>query len=95
LSSSATGRMADSQPILFEWGGHRGRWPRIHRPSIAAASLARGRRSGVGGRFSFVLRLAVLHERGDLHELDGRGHAVETGYPLDELIGEKRFRGVL
>ncbi len=28
-------------------------------------------------------RPVVLHERGNLHELDARAHTVETGYPLD------------
>ena len=25
----------------------------------------------------------VLHERGNLHELDARAHTVETGHPLE------------
>jgi hypothetical protein len=38
---------------------------------------------------------AVLHERGNLHELDARAHTVETGNPRDEFVIEERFRGIL
>ena len=38
---------------------------------------------------------AVLHERCNLHELDARAHTIETGDPLEQLIGEERFRGLL
>src|SRR5262245_53096221 len=37
----------------------------------------------------------VLHERGNLHELDARAYTVETGYSLEELIGEECFGCVL
>ena len=36
------------------------------------------------------LRVRVVHERGDLGELDGGPDAVEAGHPLDELLVEER-----
>src|SRR5262249_34938253 len=38
---------------------------------------------------------SVLHERGDLHKLDGRAYTVETGYAPEKLIGEERLGCVL
>jgi len=33
----------------------------------------------------------VLHQRSNLHELDGRTYAVETGDSFEKLAGEERF----
>ncbi len=41
--------------------------------------------------WDFQSHPSVLHERGKLHELDVGTHAVETGHPLEQLIGEERF----
>src|SRR5215813_2200271 len=38
---------------------------------------------------------SVLHQRGNLHELDAGAYSVETRYALQKRIGEKRFGCVL
>ena len=37
----------------------------------------------------------VLHERGNLHELDARAHTVETGYLIEKLFAKERFGCIL
>jgi len=41
-----------------------------------------------------ALRSGIVDERSDLHKLDGGAHAIETSYPLKQLLGEERLRSV-
>jgi len=62
--------------------------------------------AGLSGRFLWALVQSVadletkscsnvLHQRGNLHELDGRAYTIETGYSLEKVTGEERFGCVL
>src|SRR5215470_5268270 len=41
-----------------------------------------------------VVRLRVLNERGDPHELDGGAHTIETRHALEQLIRKERSGSV-
>ena len=48
----------------------------------------------VGRHHGTTSRRGVLHERGDLHELDGGAHTIETRHALKQLISKERFGSV-
>ena len=62
----------------------------VNRPG--AATRAAQKRSLVSSTTS---RLDIFHEGGNLHELDAGAHTVETAYPVEQLISEERFGGLL
>ncbi len=48
----------------------------------------------IGVRSRARLRPGVLHERGDLHDLDGGAHTIETSHALKQFISKERFGSV-
>ena len=62
---------------------------------LAKPAVARRVQRRVGRHPWTTSRPDILHEGGNLHELDGRAYTVDTGYSLEKLIGEERFSCVL
>ena len=62
--------------------------------SRSAASAASPLQRGVGRHHGTTSRPDVLHERSDLHDLDGGAHTIETRHTLKQLISKERFGSV-
>jgi hypothetical protein len=90
--------MESASRRVDDWHCPTGPVPRRHRNAPNRKELtfvAQARKPPRGPLRSFAIfvsghsRSNVLHQRGDLHELDARANAVETRYALQKRIGKK------